>query len=80
MGMTPVTEGDANLQTNPRIHQRNYLTNMYLRDYVYELDGSLSGNGLSNSGDDKFKVYFLNESLLAVFNAEKFLRGIGTQS
>lgn len=80
IGMTPVSEGDANLQTNPRIHQRNYLTQMYLRDFVYGVNGSLSGNGFANNGDDKFKVDFLNESMLAVFNAEKFMLGIGTQS
>ena len=33
-----------------------------------------------NNGDDKFKVHFLNESLLAVYNAEKFLIGKGTAS
>jgi hypothetical protein len=79
VGMTPVAEGDQDLAFNPRLTQRNYMTKYALRDYEYWTEGGAWVSPRTN-GDDKFKVHFLNESLLAVFNAEKFIIGKGVAS
>lgn len=76
VGMTPVSEGDQNLAYNPRKVQRNYLSNLYKRDYETWTEGGAFVMPRTN-GDDSFKVHFLNESLLAVFAAEKFIIGKG---
>lgn len=78
LGQTPVTEGNPTLQTSPRVIQRHYLTNLYLRDYAHGMDGSLDGSRLGSNGDDKFTIWLLNESMLVVFAAEKFLYGVGS--
>ncbi len=76
VGMTPVSEGDQTLAHNPTTTLRNYMTKFALRDYDTWTEG---GAWVSprTSGDDSFKVHFLEESLIAVFNAEKFVMGIG---
>jgi hypothetical protein len=76
VGMTPVTEGDAALATNPRIVQKNYMTKMAARNYDTWTEGGAWVAPRTN-GDDKFKVHFLEESMIALFNAEKFIIGKG---
>ena len=76
IGMTPVADGDQDLAFNPRTTMRNYMTQWALRDYDSWTEGGAWVSPRTN-GDDKFKVHFLNESLLALYNAEKFLLGEG---
>jgi len=77
VGMTPVSEGDQSLAYNPSTVQRNYLTKWAARDYETWTEGGAWVTPRTN-GDDSFKVHFLNESLLAAYNAEKFIIGEGT--
>jgi hypothetical protein len=79
IGMTPVSTGDQMLAYNQRT-QMNYMTKIYAdgRDYMTTLEGGFGEMGANTNGDDSFKIHFLNESGLALFNAEKFLLGSGT--
>lgn len=78
VGMTPVMEGDQELAHNPRYTQRNYMTKMELRPYNSWAEGGATWLGNKTNGDDSFKIHFLEESLLAVYNPEKFILGQGT--
>lgn len=77
MGMTPVMDGDQELASNPRYTQRNYMTKMELRPFNSWAEGGATWLANKTNGDDSFKIHFLEESALAVFNAEKFVIGKG---
>jgi len=77
LGMTPVMDGDQSLITNPRTTMRNYMTKLELRPYTTWTEGGATWLGNRTNGDDLFKVHFLEESCVAVFNAEKFILGEG---
>lgn len=74
LGKTPVAEGIQTLAFNSRTVMKNYMTNMYLRDYDSWTEGGAFIQPRTN-GDDDFKVHFLNESLIALFAGEKFMIG-----
>ena len=78
LGMTPVMDGDQSLAANPRTVQRNYMTKMELRPFNSWAEGGATWLANKTNGDDSFKIYFLEESALALFNAEKFAIGKGT--
>lgn len=79
IGMTPVSEGDQSLEFNPSTVMRNYMTIFAPegREYKTWTEGGAWIKPETN-GNDSFKVHWLNESLPAVFNAEKFILGEGT--
>lgn len=77
IGQTPVAMGEQNLNRNPSTVMKNYMTKFYLRDYDTWTEGGAWVTPRTN-GDDKFKIHWLEESLLALFNAEKFLIVEGT--
>lgn len=77
IGQTPVAMGEQNLNRNPSTVMKNYMTKFFLRDYDTWTEGGAWVTPRTN-GDDKFKIHWLEESLLALFNAEKFLIVEGT--
>ena len=80
VGKTPVSFGDQSLEFNQSPTQMNYMTILEARPYQSWVEGGAGWMGARTNGDDSFKVHFLNESMIALYNAEKFIIGEGTAS
>lgn len=80
VGMTPISDGDANLAFNPRKLMANYMTKYYKRDYQTQMEGGFGSMGANTNGDDKWTIHFLNEACLCAHAAEKWILGEGVAS
>lgn len=75
VGMTPVSEGDQSLEFNTSPIMKNYMTVMESRAWQSWVTGGAGWMDRYTDETDKFKIHFRNESMLALFNAEKFILG-----